>query len=112
MVSRAIPRNRRKIAPMPKKSIIASVCLVTANISHFHHLCYNSLQAMAVKLTDIEEARRVLKHMIIPTPIISDARPSRDIRADAHLKAESLQKSGSFKIRGAYNRISRLTADE
>jgi threonine dehydratase len=29
-----------------------------------------------------------------------------------HLKAENLQRTGSFKIRGAYNRIAQLTADE
>ncbi len=67
---------------------------------------------MTVKLSDIEDARRVLRDIILATPMISDARLSREIGANAHLKAESLQKSGSFKIRGAYNKISRLTDDE
>ncbi len=67
---------------------------------------------MTVKLADIEDARRVLKDIIIPTPMIADARLLREIGADAHLKAECLQKSGSFKIRGAYNKISRLTDEE
>ncbi len=67
---------------------------------------------MTVKLSDIEDARRVLKDIILATPMISDDRLSREIGAKAHLKAESLQKSGSFKIRGAYNKISRLTEDE
>lgn len=67
---------------------------------------------MTVKLSDIEDARRVLKDIILATPMISDDRLSREIGANAHLKAESLQKSGSFKIRGAYNRISRLSDDE
>ena len=67
---------------------------------------------MTVNLSDIKDARRVLNDIIIPTPMIADARLSREIGADAHLKAESLQKSGSFKIRGAYNKISRLTEDE
>ena len=67
---------------------------------------------MTVKLSDIEEARRVLDKIILATPMISDARLSREIGASAHLKAESLQKSGSFKIRGAYNRISRLSDNE
>ena len=67
---------------------------------------------MTVKLSDIEDARRVLRDIILATPMISDARLSREIGASAHLKAESLQKSGSFKIRGAYNRISRLSDDE
>jgi len=67
---------------------------------------------MTVKLSDIEDARRVLKDIIIPTPIIADDRLAREIGARAHLKAECLQKSGSFKIRGAYNKISRLTDEE
>ena len=67
---------------------------------------------MTVKLTDIEDAQRLLKNIIIPTPIIADERLSREIGAKAHLKAECLQRSGSFKIRGAYNKISRLSEDE
>jgi threonine dehydratase len=67
---------------------------------------------MAVTLADIEDARTRLKDIILPTPMIAEARLSREFGGNAYLKAESLQKSGSFKIRGAYNRISRLTDDE
>lgn len=67
---------------------------------------------MAVTLESIEEARKRLRDVITPTPVIADARLSREIGADAHLKAESLQKSGSFKIRGAYNKISQLSEEE
>jgi len=67
---------------------------------------------MTVKLSDIEDAQRILKDIIIPTPLLADARLSREIKAAAHLKAECLQKSGSFKIRGAYNKIHRLSEEE
>jgi threonine dehydratase len=67
---------------------------------------------MAPKLSDIESARSRLEGIVIPTPIISDERLSREIGAKANLKAESLQRSGSFKIRGAYNKISRLSDEE
>src|SRR5437016_1462970 len=67
---------------------------------------------MTVQLSDIEAACSVLKGIVIPTPIISDERLSREIGARANLKAESLQRSGSFKIRGAYNKISRLTEEQ
>src|SRR5258708_15102405 len=67
---------------------------------------------MTVKLADIEDARRTLANVILPTPMIADDRLSREIGANAHLKAECLQKSGSFKIRGAYNKISQLSDDE
>lgn len=67
---------------------------------------------MTVKLADIQAARERLKPIVISTPMISDAKLSREIGANAFLKAENLQKSGSFKIRGAYNKISQLTDEE
>ena len=67
---------------------------------------------MTVNLADILEAREILKDIIIPTPVLADAKLSREIGANAFLKAENLQKGGSFKIRGAYNKIARLTEDE
>lgn len=67
---------------------------------------------MTVKLSDIEAARERLDGIIIPTPMIGDARLSREIGANAYLKAECLQKGGSFKIRGAYNKISQLSDEE
>ncbi len=67
---------------------------------------------MTVKLADILEAREILKEIIIPTPLLTDAKLSRETGANALLKAENLQKSGSFKIRGGYNKISRLSDDE
>jgi threonine dehydratase len=67
---------------------------------------------MTVTLADIEAARDRLKGIITPTPMIDDGRLSREINARASLKAESLQMGGSFKIRGAYNKISQLSDDE
>ncbi len=67
---------------------------------------------MTVKLSDIQDARKILQNIIIPTPILSDERLSTEIGAKAYLKAECLQRSGSFKVRGAYNKIARLTDEE
>ena len=67
---------------------------------------------MTVNLADIEDARSILKGIITPTPIISDEKLSAELGARVYLKAECLQRSGSFKIRGAYNTISRLSDDE
>lgn len=67
---------------------------------------------MRVKFSDIEAARRILKGVIIPTPTLPDNKLSKEIGSNAFLKAECLQRSGSFKIRGAYNTISRLTDEE
>src|SRR5262252_5941694 len=67
---------------------------------------------MTVSLAEISDARDVLRDIIIPTPVLSDDRLSNEIGAAAYLKAECLQRSGSFKVRGAYNKISRLSNDE
>jgi threonine dehydratase len=67
---------------------------------------------MTVKLADIEDARNVLQNTINLTPTISDEKLSDELGARVFLKAECLQRAGSFKIRGAYNTISRLSADE
>ncbi len=67
---------------------------------------------MTVQLSDIKEARELLKNIINPTPIIFDEKLSAEISAKTFLKAECLQRSGSFKVRGAYNKISRLSDDE
>jgi threonine dehydratase len=67
---------------------------------------------MTVKLSDIQNAREVLKDIINPTPIIDDEKLSTEIGAKAFLKAECLQRGGSFKLRGAYNKIFRLSDEE
>jgi len=64
---------------------------------------------MSVKLSDIQDARELLTGVSIQTPILADDRLSREIGSEVRLKAECLQRSGSFKIRGAYNRISQLS---
>jgi threonine dehydratase len=67
---------------------------------------------MTVKLSDIQDARKILLGIINPTPIIADEKLSAAIGAKAFLKAECLQRGGSFKVRGAYNKISKLSAEE
>ncbi len=67
---------------------------------------------MTVKLSDIEAAQQILQNIIIPTPILPDGKLSREIGANAYLKAECLQIGGSFKVRGAYNKIHLLSAEE
>jgi threonine dehydratase len=67
---------------------------------------------MTVSLADIQAARRTLRGVINATPILTDERLSADLGARIFLKAENTQRSGSFKIRGAYNTIARLTDGE
>jgi len=67
---------------------------------------------MTVQISDIQDARARLKGISLVTPIVADKILSKDCGASVYLKAESMQRSGSFKIRGAYNTISRLTDEE
>ena len=61
---------------------------------------------MTVSREDVEHARGVLEGRIHRTPSFSSA------ALGVSLKAELFQKTGSFKVRGALNRIAALSADE
>ncbi len=67
---------------------------------------------MSVNLNDILAAREALRGVIAETPTLQDEGLSRDIGAPVFLKAECLQRAGSFKIRGAYNKINSLSPTE
>lgn len=59
-------------------------------------------------LKDILEARDVLKDVISKTGLVYNKTFSDVIGASVYLKTENLQKTGSFKLRGAYNKIAHL----
>lgn len=63
-----------------------------------------------IDLREIEEARVRVAPIIRPTPVDRSESLSRLAGRSVVLKPEHLQRTGSFKIRGAYNRISRLPA--
>nr|MDE6490613.1 threonine ammonia-lyase [Muribaculaceae bacterium] len=63
-----------------------------------------------LQLSEIYNASRVLKGVARRTPIMSA--PKLNPAADIYLKAENLQRTGSFKLRGAYYKISQLTDEE
>jgi len=66
----------------------------------------------AVTSEDIEAARSVLQGVSRITPL-EHSRPLSDlVGGPVFLKCENLQRAGSFKIRGAYLRISRLSDEE
>lgn len=67
---------------------------------------------MSVKLSDVQAAKTILHDVIVPTPIVRDPKLSAKLDSNVFLKAECLQRGGSFKVRGAYNKISRLTDEE
>ncbi|EJU21105.1 threonine ammonia-lyase [Peptoanaerobacter stomatis] len=61
---------------------------------------------------DFEEAENAMKDVLKPTPLIKSDLLSSMCENQVYLKPECLQKTGSFKIRGAYNKIRKLTDDE
>jgi threonine dehydratase len=61
---------------------------------------------------DVLDAAGRLEGSAVKTPLITSAALDAATGAKVFVKAECLQRTGSFKFRGAYNRISRLTADE
>ncbi len=63
-------------------------------------------------LADIEAARAALSDVVICTPMEESRWLSGIAGGPVMLKAENLQRTGSFKIRGAYLRMSRLTEAE
>jgi threonine dehydratase len=66
----------------------------------------------APTLPDIEAARARLDGVARVTPVYRSETLSRLAGREVQLKAENLQRTGSFKVRGAYNRISSLSAEE
>ena len=69
-------------------------------------------RAGSVTLADIEAARELLRGVIRETPARLAGALSDLAGGPVYVKCENLQRAGSFKIRGAYTRISRLDADE
>jgi len=67
---------------------------------------------MTVTIEDIELARRRLAGIIGPTSLIPSTTLSRMLEAEVLIKPENLQKTGSFKIRGAFNRIASLSPEQ
>jgi threonine dehydratase len=61
---------------------------------------------------DIRTAARLLEGQVIRTPLVPAARMSEVLGCDLHLKLENLQRTGSFKDRGSYVRLSNLSPDE
>ncbi|MCW3021245.1 MAG: threonine ammonia-lyase [Conexibacter sp.] len=62
----------------------------------------------AVTAQDVERARQAIGDVARHTPVLSSATLSERCGGDVVLKAESLQRTGAFKIRGALNKLAAL----
>jgi threonine dehydratase len=63
-----------------------------------------------IGIEDIEVARRSLRGVALRTPLVPC--PGSGEGRALYLKVESLQPTGAFKLRGAYNKISSLSSEE
>ena len=63
-----------------------------------------------VRPADVVAARATLQPIIRQTPLLESSALSALVGGPVYLKCENLQRGGSFKVRGAYLRIARLSA--
>jgi threonine dehydratase len=66
---------------------------------------------LTVSLADAQRARTAIADHILRTPLVSSHSLGERIGAEAYLKLENLQRTGSFKVRGAVNAVSRLSPE-
>ena len=65
-----------------------------------------------IELSDVRAAADRLHGVANRTPVLTSRTLDERVGGTVFLKAESFQRAGSFKFRGAYNKISSLTPDE
>jgi len=65
-----------------------------------------------INLHDIWDAKKRVSNYIHHTQMLHSASISRMVGAGVYLKCENLQKTGSFKVRGAFNHILSLTGEQ
>src|SRR5579872_5607888 len=67
---------------------------------------------MVPEYTEVEAAARRLNGLSLCTPLVESPILSERCGGRVLLKIETLQRTGSFKFRGAYNRLVQLSPDE
>jgi threonine dehydratase len=65
-----------------------------------------------IGLRDITSAQQVIAGRVHRTPLVSSTTLGKRTNTHLHFKAEVFQKTGSFKPRGAINKLHHLTAEE
>ena len=67
---------------------------------------------LSVTLRDVRGARNTIAHLALKTPMLPALSLGRMAGCELFLKAENLQRAGSFKVRGAANKIAFLGPDQ
>lgn len=67
---------------------------------------------LAISSTDIEEAQDLIRPYVRRTPVLTSRSFDKLVGNQVFFKAENFQRGGSFKVRGATNRLAHLTPEE
>ncbi|GHF26192.1 serine/threonine dehydratase [Kordiimonas sediminis] len=67
---------------------------------------------LPITIEDVRDAYEQIQDVIVRTPLIENQELNYLVGGRVFIKPECLQRTGSFKFRGAYNRISRMSEDE
>ena len=92
-----------------------SACVARCRQNTYHqngNLVSVDLDSLPVTLTDIERAAELLEGVIERTPVAHSRALSQRLGSEVFFKCENLQRAGSFKVRGAYVRMAKLSEEE
>ena len=65
-----------------------------------------------ISLNDVRAASKALHGVVVRTPMLENADVNKKLGGRLLLKAENMQRTGAFKIRGAYHRLLGLSEQE
>src|SRR4051812_23450221 len=68
--------------------------------------------APSVTIDDVTAAAKIVDGVVRRTPLVRSRALTDRLGGPVYLKCENLQRGGSFKLRGAYTRMSRMPAAE
>jgi threonine dehydratase len=71
-----------------------------------------SRETLAIGFADVQAAEAALLGVALETPVFTSRAVDAQTAATVYFKAENLQRGGSFKFRGAYNRIASMSDEE
>lgn len=74
-------------------------------------MAYSALE-LPVRLDDVQQAAELLESVIELTPVEHSRALTNALGSEVYLKCENLQRSGSFKVRGAYVRMAKLSVEQ
>lgn len=97
---------------MPDTTIAVPAGVVPSGGASAHSVFEASTTLAGPTLEQFEAARALVSRVVEVTPMESSRYLSEVLGSSVFLKCENLQRTGSYKIRGAFNRLAQLTAEE